>query len=411
MAERGHEGLSKKNYRTYSKLYRDPAAFEVVEDEVLWELGKDALRRGVGQTVEAWSCGCSAGEEVFSLLMSWEQVLAEHFPSVNLSYLGTDISHDAIDAANRAEYGEHAVQDVPAAWIERCFDTGHDEQGTGSPQAAAAHGNRAELLLAALLHDIGKGHAGDHSVVGAVIAERFAARAGLDAETAGRLMTAARLHLLLPTVATRRDIADEQVIEETAAQVGDERTAHLLYLLAVADARATGPDVWSPWKAQLMRALYLRMLPALAPTTGERSLAEQRHEEVLAELAGRLQATALASHLAGLPPSYLLSTPSEQIGAHLELIERARANPDGTAVGHDRAGGVERLTLVTADRPGILSRVAGTLAAHQVSVLGGVAYTRADGTAPSTKNLASAPPSISKRNFVQGLGFVEPRAR
>ena len=128
MAERGHEGLSKKNYRTYSKLYRDPAAFEVVEDEVLWELGKDALRRGVGQTVEAWSCGCSAGEEVFSLLMSWEQVLAEHFPSVNLSYLGTDISHDAIDAANRAEYGEHAVQDVPAAWIERCFDTGHDEQ-------------------------------------------------------------------------------------------------------------------------------------------------------------------------------------------------------------------------------------------------------------------------------------------
>ena len=128
MEQRRHEGLSKKNYRTYSKLYRDPAAFEVVEDEVLWELGKGALQRGVGQTVEAWSCGCSAGEEVFSLLMSWEQVLAEHFPGVNLSYLGTDISHDAIEAANRAEYGEHAVQDVPAAWLERCFDTGHDEQ-------------------------------------------------------------------------------------------------------------------------------------------------------------------------------------------------------------------------------------------------------------------------------------------
>eukprot|EP01043_Picozoa_sp_COSAG02_P016419 COSAG02_NODE_721_length_18054_cov_3.613422_7_plen_600_part_00 len=128
MVDRGHEGLSKKNYRTYSKLYRDPASFEVVENELLWELGKDALQRGAGQAIEAWSCGCSAGEEVFSLLMSWEQVLAEHFPGVDLSYLGTDISHDAIAAAKRAEYGEHAVQDVPEAWLERCFDIRHLEQ-------------------------------------------------------------------------------------------------------------------------------------------------------------------------------------------------------------------------------------------------------------------------------------------
>eukprot|EP01043_Picozoa_sp_COSAG02_P065022 COSAG02_NODE_9681_length_2142_cov_1.976505_1_plen_522_part_10 len=128
MVDRGHEGLSKKNYRTYSKLYRDPASFEVIENEVLWELGKDAVQRGAGHAIEAWSCGCSAGEEVFSLLMSWEQVLAEHFVGVDLSCLGTDISADAIEAAQRAEYGEHAVQDVPEAWLERCFDIGHLEQ-------------------------------------------------------------------------------------------------------------------------------------------------------------------------------------------------------------------------------------------------------------------------------------------
>ena len=127
--DRGHEGLSKKNYRTYSKLYRDPAAFEVVEDEVLWELGKEALQRKAGErTIDAWSCGCSAGEEMFSLLMSWEQVLMEHFPGVELQFLGTDLSNDAIDAAGRAEYGAHAVQDVPEAWLERCFDVRRGEE-------------------------------------------------------------------------------------------------------------------------------------------------------------------------------------------------------------------------------------------------------------------------------------------
>lgn len=123
-----HEGLSKASYHTYSKLFRDPEIFEAVEDEVLWELGKYAIQQS-SETVEAWSVGCSAGEEVFSLLMSWEQAVAAHLPGVSLDFFGTDLSDDAVDAARRGEYGSHAVQDVPEAWLERCFEVGAQEDG------------------------------------------------------------------------------------------------------------------------------------------------------------------------------------------------------------------------------------------------------------------------------------------
>ncbi len=254
-----------------------------------------------------------------------------------------------------------------------------DEEATGTPDAAAELHDEDELLLAALMHDIGKGHEGDHSQVGAVIAERFAARVGLDADTARRLSTVAAQHLLLPTVATRRDIADDRVIGETAELVGDAHTLRLLYLVSVADARASGPDVWTPWKAQLMRSLYLRVLDVLSEGAPEAaSAALLRAEAAVAALAGQFPAQEVEAHLDRLPPGYVLSTPHAVIGEQLALIREAGG---GTAVRRARLDGLDRLTIVTPDRPGILSLVAGTLAAHNANVLGGVAYTRDDAVA------------------------------
>ena len=267
-----------------------------------------------------------------------------------------------------------------------------DEDETGTPEAASALGDASELLIAALLHDIGKGHDGDHSGVGAVIAERFAARAGLDDESSRRLATAVQQHLLLPTVATRRDIADERVIREVAQRVGDARTLHLLYLLSVADARASGPDVWNAWKAQLMRALYLRVSEELSDVPLETAVARRRRAAVDA-LAGRVAAAEVEAHLDQLPGGYLLSIAPDAIGRHVELIAQGSRGEDGLmepALQHDRLGEVDRLTIVMADRPGILQAVAGTLAVHNVNVLGGVAYTREDGIAIEVMHLGDA---------------------
>jgi [protein-PII] uridylyltransferase len=263
-----------------------------------------------------------------------------------------------------------------------------EEEATGTVEAATALADEQLLLLAALLHDIGKGHAGDHAEVGAVIVERVAARLGLDAERSRRLVVAVRHHLLIPTVATRRDIADARVIAEVASAAGDARALHLLYALSVADARATGPDVWGPWKAQLMRQLYLRVLAQFATAEGGAPLAadaeQARRDEAVAETVAHdtgLARDAVRAHLDALPPAYALATPPAEIAAHLRLIETAAGDESGTTLRREHADGVDRLTVVTRDRPGVLSALAGTLAVHSATVLGGVGYTREDGWA------------------------------
>ncbi len=253
-----------------------------------------------------------------------------------------------------------------------------DTEITDTVAVARQLPDRREVLLAALLHDIGKGHEGDHSDAGAVIAERFANRAGLDAAAARRLSDVARLHLLLPTVATRRDIADGRVIRETAEQIRDARLLHLLYLVGVADARASGPDVWSPWKAQLMRGLYVRTLDLLTDQRPEEETLAILRQRAAEALRGQVAEADVYAHVDRLRPSYLLGTPPEVIGQHIALIQEAHG---GTAARRDSLGSVDRFTLVTPDRPGILSLVAGTLAVHNANVLGGSAFTRDDGIA------------------------------
>ncbi|MEU5787069.1 [protein-PII] uridylyltransferase [Micromonospora purpureochromogenes] len=119
------------------------------------------------------------------------------------------------------------------------------------------------LLLGAFLHDIGKGLPGDHSSVGAPVAEAVAARIGLPAPEAALIGTLVRLHLLLPDVATRRDLADPVTIAGVAERVGDTTTLDLLHALVRADAAATGPAAWSDWKGRLVAELVARVRTAL----------------------------------------------------------------------------------------------------------------------------------------------------
>ena len=79
--------------------------------EVLWELGKRKVL-GSERRIHAWSVGCSAGEEAYSLVLAWEQALRSQFLpcSIALQCLGTDSSADAVAAAQAAEYSVHAVQ-------------------------------------------------------------------------------------------------------------------------------------------------------------------------------------------------------------------------------------------------------------------------------------------------------------
>jgi [protein-PII] uridylyltransferase len=111
------------------------------------------------------------------------------------------------------------------------------------------------LVVAALLHDIGKGGDGDHCESGEPIAVQIAARMGFQTDDAALVGRLVRHHLLLIETATTRDLADPATAASVAEAVGDVRALDLLAALTEADALATGPQAWSPWRRQLVAAL------------------------------------------------------------------------------------------------------------------------------------------------------------
>ncbi|MEU4803481.1 [protein-PII] uridylyltransferase [Actinosynnema sp. NPDC023587] len=186
------------------------------------------------------------------------------------------------------------------------------------------------LLLGALLHDIGKGRNQDHSEVGADLAARIAGRLGLWPQDVITLTALVRHHLLLPHTATRRDVEDETTIRRVVDTVGgDAVLLELLHALAEADAVATGPGVWSDWKASLVGDLVARCRTAMAgdPLPGPEPL-EQRQQELAAAVLGT-------------------------------------GKPDVLVDRRDHAATV---TVVAPDRPGLLSRAAGVLALNSLDV-------------------------------------------
>jgi [protein-PII] uridylyltransferase len=137
-----------------------------------------------------------------------------------------------------------------------------------------------------------------------------------------------RLHLLLPEVATRRDIADPATVAATASAVGDVDTLELLHMLAKADAGATGPAAWSAWKARLIDQLVAAVRAALSG----------------AAVPGPAE-----------PDPALLA-------ADLPVVQIA---PD-------------MISVAAADRRGLLAAIAGCLAGHQLDVVAVNSVTVAD---------------------------------
>jgi [protein-PII] uridylyltransferase len=197
------------------------------------------------------------------------------------------------------------------------------------------------LLVAAFLHDIGKGWPGDHSEAGEVITRDVATRIGFPKQDVETLALLVRHHLLLVETAMRRDPDDPATVAVVTDAVGTVDTLELLHALTEADALATGPAAWSNWRATLVGELVQRAAAALAGGSSQPDGATEAtaEEERLAVEAARTAGPALS----------------------------VRAETEGGEGGEFEPMGVE-LTLALADRPDVLPTVAGVLALHRLTV-------------------------------------------
>ncbi len=209
------------------------------------------------------------------------------------------------------------------------------------------------LVIGALLHDIGKGYPGDHTERGEELVALIGPRMGFDEHDTSHLVRLVRHHLLLPDVATRRDLDDPASIDMVADAVGSVSFLDLLHALTEADSLATGSSAWSPWKAELVEELVERVRLRLGATGGVQGVPERGSPFPTADILAMMGAGQNAVHVDG-----------------------------------------PRILVINVDRQGTFGRLAGVLALHGIDVVGARAHSDEQGMAASQFRIAETSQSV-----------------
>ncbi|GIV10237.1 MAG: bifunctional uridylyltransferase/uridylyl-removing enzyme [Fimbriimonadales bacterium] len=289
------------------------------------------------------------------------------------------MSLPAGDPTHDYTVGEHTLQAI------RLLDS--YAQGEGNPlwRTLLEQLPAPELLyMALLLHDAGKvDPTRPHAEVGAEQARQSLSALGWSAAEIAEVEFLVLHHLLMAQTARQRDLHLPETIREFTRIVNTPERLQMLYLLTCADTQAVGERIWTPAQASFLMELYRRSMRALEEGMPEETPAltvvRKRLQRALAK--HPIAETLIEKHIEQMPSGYLLNTTPEQISLHIHYIERVRAG-EGPVVEFHNAPDLPytELTLCTFDdpKPGLLSKIAGVLYAHEVEVASARVLTRED---------------------------------
>ncbi|WP_204113564.1 [protein-PII] uridylyltransferase [Shimia biformata] len=243
--------------------------------------------------------------------------------------------------------------------------------------------NRKALMVALLLHDIGKGRDIDHSILGAQIARKVAPRLGLSKPECKTVEWLVRYHLLMSDTAQKRDIADPRTVRDFAKAVGNIDRLNLLTVLTVCDIRGVGPDVWNNWKAVLIRALY-RQTKVVLEDGMEALSREHRGTEAKKLLRKQLKDWSKPELKAETSRHYPPYWQGLHVTAHVVFARLLKDIGDDEIridLHPDTDRDATRVCFAMADHPGIFSRMCGALALVGANIVDARTFTSKDGYA------------------------------
>jgi [protein-PII] uridylyltransferase len=278
-------------------------------------------------------------------------------------------------------YHKYTVDEHTLLTIRNLERTGSVTEGSRRRfQSILAELPEPELLvLALLLHDVGKWRDDDHAVESVRMAQEVVERLQLSAEQRDVVLFLIRHHLRMSLVAFRRDTEDPDVVKDFAAFIGTEDRLKMLCLMTLVDVEAVSPETLSAWKEELLWRLYVDTYNHLTQRYGdeliERNQADLDH--VLRRRPEDLSETEITGFLEGLPQRYLELFSRDAIYRHVRLARDIK--PDEVHLWLESTDGIWTLAVVTLDKPFLFSNICGVLSSFGMNILRGHALTNPNG--------------------------------
>lgn len=250
------------------------------------------------------------------------------------------------------------------------------------------------LFLTTLLHDIGKGMEGNHSLVGAEICRRIGNRMGLAADDRELIQFLVSHHLFMIETAFRRDLHDEQVILRFANEVKNLNQLKMLYLLTFADIKAVGPEAWTSWKNTLLMELFLKTSHFFERGGVARPFL--KGDEIIQKLKESLPPEIISEYAEHLPDRYLSCYQPEEIAHHIEM---ARSIEKELLLAEWKIGKEiqAKVTICTKDRYGLFSKMTGSMFLNRLNILEAQIHTWENGIALDTFWVEDVTKDIERR--------------